>query len=139
MLDRVDPPIHHLDNLIERHERRLQACQLHQRLHRPPICLPTLLDLLPALAQARQAKVVLGVVGGEALELGEEHSADVFLLGAQAESRGFGRLLDLVGYGGAADGVCDFSERESGNLHDAAHLPFGFIDAAGYFWGRGAG
>lgn len=90
MLNRIDPSIHHLDDLVQRHERGLQARQLHQRLHRPPVRLPTLLDLLPTLAQARQAEVVLGVIGGEALELREEDSADVFLLGAQAEPCGFG-------------------------------------------------
>ena len=133
MLNRIHPSIHHLDHLIQRHKRRLQTRQLDQRLHRPPIRLPTPLDLLSSLPQTGQPKVVLRVVGGEGLELREEDTRDVLLLCAEPEAGGFDGFLDLVGDVAAADGVGYLGKGEGGDLHDAAHFAFGFIDAAGDF------
>lgn len=130
MLNGIDSAIHHLDHLIQRYKRRLQTGQLHQRLHRPPIRLPTLLHLLPALPQTCQAKIILGVAGGEGFELRQEDAGYILLLGAEPEARHFGRLLDLIGDAATADGVGHFGEGEGGDLHDAAHLSLSFVDAA---------
>jgi hypothetical protein len=133
MLDGIDAAIHHLDDLVQGDEGGLQAGELDQRLYGPAVGLATALDLLAALAQAGEAKVVLGVVGGEGFELGEEDTGDVLLLGAQAEARRLDGFLDLVGDVAAADGVGDFGEGEGRDLHDAAHFALGFVDAPGYF------
>lgn len=133
MLNGVHPSIHHLDHLIQRHKRRLQTRQLDQRLDRPPIRLPTPLDLLSSLSQPGQTEVVLRIVGGEGLELREEDTGDVFLLCTEPEAGGFDRFLDLVGDVAAADGVGYLGQGEGGDLHDAAHFAFGFVDAAGDF------
>lgn len=127
----VDTTIHDLDNLIQNHKRRLQTGQLHKRLHGAGIRLPTPLDLLPALAQPRQSEIVVAL-RRVALELGQEDTGDVLLLGANAEARLLGRLLDLVA-DVAAHGVRHLCEREGGDLHDAAHFALRFVDAAGDF------
>jgi hypothetical protein len=83
---------------------------------------------LTTLAQTRQCEVVVAVLC-VALELREEDTRDVLLLGADAESCLLCRLLDLVA-NVAADCVCDFGEGECSDLHHPAHLALRLIDAA---------
>ena len=131
---RIDSSVDNLDNLIKDNERRLQTSQLNKSLHSPGICLATPLHLLTTLAQTRHGEVVVAL-GLVSFEGGEQHTRDVFLLRADAESRRLGRLLDLV-TDVSADGVCDFGEGERGDLHDAAHLALGLVDSAGDFYDR---
>lgn len=126
----VDSPIHNLDNLIQDHKRSLQRRQLHQRLHSPRVSLPTLRHLLSTLAQTRHLEIA-AALRLEALELRQEHTADVLLLGAHAELGLAHALGDLVANGVVADRVCDFGQREGGNLHHAAHLALRFVYALG--------
>lgn len=132
MLNGIDTPVHDLDRLIQYHKGRLQARQLYQRLHGPRIRLPASLDLLSSLAQAGQGKVI-DIILGKRLELWEKDTRDIFLFGTDAEAGVLDGFLDLVG-DVAARGVGDFSQGEGGNLHDTAHLAFGFVNTFQDFW-----
>ena len=131
MLDRINPPIHDLDHIIQNHKRSLQARKFYERLHCPLINLSRLLDLLTTATETRELELA-ATIGGVGFELGEEDTGYVFLLGADAERGGFDGFLDLVGDGGAS-GVGGFGEGERGDGHDSAHFEFGVIDAAGDF------
>jgi hypothetical protein len=90
--------------------------------------------LLTTLAQTCQGKVVV-LLDGKAFELREEDTRDVLLFCPHTEAGLLCGLLDLVA-NVAADGVGDFGEGESSNLHDTAHLALRLIDTARYFWKR---
>lgn len=128
----IHTAVDHLDDLVEDDKGSLQTRQLYQCFDGARIRLPAALDLLATLAQTSQGKVVVGL-DGVALELGQEDTGYVLLLGAHTEAGLLGRLLDLVA-NVAADGIGYLCEREGGDLHDAAHFALGFIDAACDFW-----
>ena len=125
----VDPAVNHFDYLVQNHKSCLKARELDERLYCPYICLPRPLHLLSTFSKTRQTEVVRSFFRCEALELRQEDSGNVFLPCPYSEGCRLDRLLNLIAYI-SAHGVCDFGEGESGNLHDSAHFPLGFIDAS---------
>lgn len=104
----------------------LERSEFDERLDRFGVDFPGLLHLLTTASQSGHGELVLALLEG--LERGQQDSAHVFLFRLDLEPGLLDRFLHLK-----ADvrprGVGDFCKTEGGDLHDAAHLALGLVDA----------